>query len=144
MSEITTHKTSTVAASAQAAAEQVDLKSYALVTAAYWGFTLTDGALRMLVLLYFYELGYNALEVALLFILYEIAGVITNLIGGWLGSRFGLKLTLFRAFLLPVRIATHLKRAPSAFGDTTSLIALLELILIRSLATPERACEAIT
>lgn len=79
----------------QAMAEQVDLRSYALVTAAYWGFTLTDGALRMLVLLYFHELGYTPLQVATLFILYEFFGVVTNLIGGWIGSRYGLKLTLF-------------------------------------------------
>jgi hypothetical protein len=29
------------------------------VTAAYWAFTLTDGALRMLVLLHFNALGYT-------------------------------------------------------------------------------------
>lgn len=75
--------------------QKVDIRSYALVTAAYWGLTLTDGALRMLVLLYFHNLGYNPLQVAALFILYEFFGVITNLIGGWIGSRFGLKLTLF-------------------------------------------------
>jgi MFS family permease len=113
MSEITTHKTNTVAVSVQEAAERVDLKSYALVTAAYWGFTLTDGALRMLVLLYFYELGYNALEVALLFILYEIAGVVTNLIGGWLGSRFGLKLTLFSGLGLQIFALSMLALLPA-------------------------------
>ncbi|TCS64949.1 organoarsenical effux MFS transporter ArsJ [Varunaivibrio sulfuroxidans] len=69
--------------------------NYGLVTAAYWGFTLTDGALRMLVLLYFYRLGYSPLEIAFLFVFYEIFGVITNLIGGWIGNRLGLKITLF-------------------------------------------------
>lgn len=73
----------------------VDLKRYALVTAAYWGFTLTDGALRMLVLLYFHALGYSPLQLAFLFLLYEFCGVVTNLVGGWAGARFGLKLTLF-------------------------------------------------
>ena len=82
--------------------EQVDIKSYALVTAAYWGFTLTDGALRMLVLLYFHQLGYSPLEVALLFVLYEFFGVVTNLIGGWIGSRLGLKITLFNGLGLQV------------------------------------------
>lgn len=74
---------------------RVDLRRYALVTAAYWGFTLTDGALRMLVLLHFHELGYSPLELAFLFLLYECCGVVTNLVGGWVGARFGLKLTLF-------------------------------------------------
>ena len=59
------------------------IRNYALVTGAYWGFTLTDGALRMLVLLHFYALGYSAFEIALLFVLYEFAGIITNLVGGW-------------------------------------------------------------
>ncbi len=71
------------------------LKNFALVTGAYWVFTLTDGALRMLVLLHFYALGYDAFQIALLFVLYELAGVVTNLIGGWIGSRLGLKVTLY-------------------------------------------------
>lgn len=74
---------------------RVDLKRYALVTAAYWGFTLTDGALRMLVLLHFHALGYSPLQLAFLFLLYEFCGIVTNLVGGWVGARFGLKLTLF-------------------------------------------------
>ena len=71
------------------------LRNYIVVTGAYWADTLTDGAIRTLVLFYFYELGYSALQVALLFLLYEIFGVITNLVGGWLGARFGLTATLF-------------------------------------------------
>ena len=73
----------------------LDLRNYAVVTAAYWGFTLTDGALRMLVLLHFHTLGYSPLELAFLFLLYEFFGVVTNLLAGWTGSRFGLKLTLY-------------------------------------------------
>ena len=73
----------------------VDLRNYIVVTTAYWGFTLTDGALRMLVLLHFYTLGYTPLELALLFLLYEFFGVVTNLLAGWIGARFGLKLTLY-------------------------------------------------
>lgn len=64
--------------------------NYLVVTAAYWGFTLTDGALRMLVLLHFYKLGYSALTLALLFLLYEAAGIAANLIGGWLAARHGI------------------------------------------------------
>lgn len=71
-----------------------DLRGYSLVTAAYWGFTLTDGALRMLVLLHFHDLGFTPVQLAFLFLLYEFCGVLTNLIGGWIGARFGLRLTL--------------------------------------------------
>ncbi len=66
------------------------LRHYAIVTASYWGFTLTDGALRMLVLLHFYRLGYSPFTLAFLFLLYEFAGIIANLIGGWLATRFGI------------------------------------------------------
>ncbi|MEH6823294.1 MAG: organoarsenical effux MFS transporter ArsJ [Motiliproteus sp.] len=65
-------------------------RQYLLITANYWGFTLTDGALRMLVVLYFHQLGYAPLTIALLFLFYELFGVVTNLLGGWLGTRIGL------------------------------------------------------
>lgn len=83
-------------------AEQDNLRNYILVTAAYWGFTITDGALRMLVLLYFHTIGYTPLQIALLFLFYEIFGVITNFFGGWIGSQFGLKLTLYGGIGLQV------------------------------------------
>lgn len=70
------------------------VRQYMLVTFNYWNFTLTDGALRMLVVLYFYDLGYSSLAIASLFLFYEIFGVITNLIGGWLGARLGLNRTM--------------------------------------------------
>jgi predicted MFS family arabinose efflux permease len=70
------------------------IKQYLLITANYWAFTLTDGALRMLVVLYFHQLGYSPLNIAMLFLFYEIFGVITNLIGGWLGARLGLNNTM--------------------------------------------------
>ena len=66
------------------------VRNYAIVTAAYWGFTLTDGALRMLVLLHFYRLGYSPFTLAFLFLLYEAAGVLANLVGGWLATHFGI------------------------------------------------------
>src|SRR5688500_9998217 len=66
-------------------------RNYAIVTAAYWGFTLTDGALRMLVLLHFYRLGYSPFTLAFLFLLYEAMSVLANLIGGWLATRYGIK-----------------------------------------------------
>ncbi|MEN9643370.1 MAG: hypothetical protein RL238_39 [Actinomycetota bacterium] len=70
------------------------LRNYALVTAGYWAFTLTDGALRMLVLLHFHELGYSPVAIAFLFLAYELMGIVTNLLGGWVGSRTGLNRTL--------------------------------------------------
>ena len=72
---------------------------YAVVTGAYWAFTLTDGALRMLVLLYLHELGRSPLEIAFLFLFYEFFGIVTNLAGGALGARFGLRLTLLLGLL---------------------------------------------
>ncbi|WP_355662147.1 organoarsenical effux MFS transporter ArsJ [Halomonas salifodinae] len=71
-----------------------EVRQYLLITGNYWAFTLTDGALRMLVVLYFSQLGYSALEVALLFLFYEAFGVVTNLVGGWLGARLGLNRTM--------------------------------------------------
>jgi MFS family permease len=72
-----------------------NVRNYALVTVAYWADTLADGAIRTLVLFYFYNLGYSALQVASLFLFYEFFGIVTNFCGGYLGSRFGLKTTLF-------------------------------------------------
>ena len=65
-----------------------------MITGNYWAFTLTDGALRMLVVLHFHALGYSPLQIALLFLFYEFFGVVTNLIGGWLGARIGLNRTM--------------------------------------------------
>jgi len=70
------------------------LRNYLLITGGYWAFTLTDGAIRMLVVLYFHQLGYSPFEVAMLFLFYEFFGIVTNLVGGWLGARIGLNLTM--------------------------------------------------
>ena len=78
------------------------LQQYGVVTANYWAFTLTDGALRMLVVFHFHQLGYSTLEIALLFLFYEFFGIVTNLTGGWLGARFGLRLTLWAGTLLQI------------------------------------------
>jgi len=71
-----------------------DIRQYFIITGNYWAFTLTDGALRMLVVLHFHQLGYSPLDIALLFLFYEIFGVVTNLVGGWLGARIGLNRTM--------------------------------------------------
>ena len=70
------------------------IQQYSLITLSYWAFTLTDGALRMLVVLFFHSLGFSPLEIAGLFLLYEFFGVVTNLIGGWLAAAIGLNITL--------------------------------------------------
>jgi hypothetical protein len=90
------------------------LRSYALVTLGYWGFTITDGALRMLVVLYFHLLGYSPLAVAVLFLFYEFFGIVTNLVGGWLGSRIGLSLTMLIGMALQV-LALGLLLAPDSW-----------------------------
>jgi len=77
-------------------------KQYCLITFNYWAFTLTDGALRMLVVLHFYALGYTPLSIAMLFLFYEIFGVITNLVGGWLGAKIGLNRTMNIGLVLQV------------------------------------------
>jgi predicted MFS family arabinose efflux permease len=72
----------------------IGLRNYLLITGGYWAFTITDGAIRMLVVLYFHLLGYSPFEVAMLFLFYEFFGIVTNLVGGWLGARIGLNLTM--------------------------------------------------
>jgi predicted MFS family arabinose efflux permease len=88
------------------------LTNYMLVTAAYWADTLTDGAIRMLVLLYFHQQGYSAIEVAMLFLFYEVFGIVTNLVGGWLAARLGLKTTLFAGLTTQVLALTMLALNP--------------------------------
>ncbi|HEY0945347.1 MAG TPA: organoarsenical effux MFS transporter ArsJ [Opitutaceae bacterium] len=80
----------------------MNLRNYSLVTGAYWGFTLTDGALRMLVLLHFFNLGYRPVQLAFLFLFYEFFGIVTNLLGGWLASHMGLRVTLLAGLLVQV------------------------------------------
>ena len=75
---------------------------YAIITGSYWAFTITDGALRMLVVLHFHQLGYGALDIALLFLFYEFFGVVTNLFGGWIAARVGLAVTLIAGLVLQV------------------------------------------
>ena len=78
------------------------MRSYFIITFNYWSFTLTDGALRMLVLLYFHQLGFSPIEIAMLFIFYEFFGVITNVVGGWIGAQIGLEKTMQLGLLLQI------------------------------------------
>ena len=91
-----------------------DLRNYALVTGAYWADTVADGAIRLLVLFYFYELGYSPLAVASLFLFYELFGIITNLVGGFAAARFGLKTTLFAGLGVQVVALLMLGLAPES------------------------------
>ena len=78
------------------------MRDYFLIVVSYWTFTLTDGALRMLILLYFYQIGFDPLDIAFLFIFYELFGVVTNLVGGWLAARLGLNTTLIVGLITQV------------------------------------------
>ena len=91
-----------------------DVRQYLLITGNYWAFTLTDGALRMLVVLHFHQLGYSPLQVAMLFLFYEIFGVITNLVGGWLGAHVGLNRTKNIGLALQV-VALSMLLVPTAW-----------------------------
>ncbi len=96
-------------------------RNYAIVTAAYWGFTLTDGALRMLVLLHFYRLGYSPFTLAFLFLLYEAAGVLANLIGGWLATRYGITRMLTVGLVTQIIGFTLLSQLDPAWTVTMSV-----------------------
>ncbi|GAD54937.1 organoarsenical effux MFS transporter ArsJ [Limimaricola cinnabarinus] len=92
------------------------LSAYIAVTAAYWAFMLTDGALRMLVLLHFHTLGFSPVQLAYLFLLYEIAGVVTNLSAGWIAARFGLTSTLYAGLGLQVAALLALSALDPGWG----------------------------
>lgn len=98
------------------------LKNYLVVTAGYWAFTITDGAIRMLVVLYFHLLGYSPFEVAMLFLFYEFFGIVTNLVGGWLGSRIGLNLTMHIGMAMQV-IALAMLMVPEAWLSVMYVMA---------------------
>ena len=93
----------------------IDLRNYALVTGAYWTDTLADGASRILVLFFFYQLGYTPFELATVFAFYEVFGIITNLVGGWLAARFGLRTTLFSGLMVQILALGLLGLAPEAW-----------------------------
>lgn len=91
-----------------------EVRQYLIVTGNYWAFTLTDGALRMLVVLHFHALGYSPLQIAALFLFYEVFGVITNLVGGYLGARLGLNRTMNLGLAMQV-VALLMLTVPAAW-----------------------------
>lgn len=101
------------------------LSAYVAVTAAYWAFMLTDGALRMLVLLHFHTLGFSAVQLAYLFVLYEIAGMVTNLSAGWLAARFGLTTTLYAGLALQVGALLALSQLDPSWQIASSVVFVM-------------------
>ncbi|MGG7565547.1 organoarsenical effux MFS transporter ArsJ [Rhodovulum sp. DZ06] len=102
-------------------ARPAGLGAYVTVTAAYWAFMLSDGALRMLALLHFHEEGFTATQLAWLFLLYEVAGIVTNLSAGWLAARFGLTRTLYAGLGLQIVALALLARMDPGWGVTASV-----------------------
>lgn len=101
------------------------LAAYATVTAAYWAFMLTDGALRMLVLLHFHTLGFSAVQLAYLFVLYEVMGVVTNLSAGWLAARFGLTSTLYAGLGLQIVALVALAQLDPSWSLSASVVFVM-------------------
>jgi hypothetical protein len=101
------------------------LRAYAAVTAAYWAFMLSDGALRMLVLLHFNSLGFSPVQLAWLFLLYEAAGIVTNLAAGWLAARFGLAATLYAGLFLQIAALVALAQLDPGWGISASVIFVM-------------------
>ncbi|WP_019953955.1 organoarsenical effux MFS transporter ArsJ [Yoonia vestfoldensis] len=106
-------------------ARPAGLNAYIAVTASYWAFMLTDGALRMLVLLHFHSLGFSPVQLAYLFVLYEIAGIVTNLSAGWIAARFGLTLTLYLGLGLQVLALLALAQLDPTWAIGASVVFVM-------------------
>ena len=109
-------------------------RNYALVTGAYWAFTITDGALRMLVLLYFNGLGYSPVALAFLFLAYEFMGIVTNLLGGWVGSRTGLGITLRAGLALQVVALIALTFQQVSWAEWVSVVFVMAVQALSGIA----------
>ena len=101
------------------------MKNFLIVTLSYWSFTLTDGALRMLVLFHFYKLGYSPIILALLFVLYEVAGIFANIVGGWLATRYGIQRMLKSGLKLQIVSLLSLSLLVPSWDLTLSIIWVL-------------------
>ena len=99
--------------------------SYLIVTSAYWVFMLSDGALRMLVLLHFHQNGFSPLQLAYLFLFYELAGIFTNPSAGWLAARYGLKLTLYAGLIVQIISLTSLSQLNDNWNQNFSIFYVL-------------------
>lgn len=112
----------------------MQIRNYALVTGGYWAFTLTDGALRMLVLLHFHDLGYSPVAIAFLFLLYEFMGIVTNLLGGWVGARSGLNRTLLAGLALQVVALLGLTFHSATWPEVSSVAYVMGLQALSGIA----------
>lgn len=101
------------------------LSAYIAVTGAYWAFMLTDGALRMLILLHFHTLGFSPVQLAYLFVLYEIAGMVTNLSAGWIAARYGLTSTLYAGLAIQVAALLALTQLDPTWAIATSVVFVM-------------------
>ena len=99
--------------------------SFFLITFSYWFFMLTDGALRMLVLLHFHTLGFTALQLAYLFLLYEFFGMVTNLTAGWIAKTIGLNITLYSGLFLQILSLLLLTQIDKNWSITLSVIFVM-------------------
>ena len=112
----------------------MNVRDYAVVTSGYWAFTITDGALRMLVLLYFHDLGYSPVALAFLFLLYEAMGVATNLVGGWVGARTGLNRTLVAGLALQATALVALTLQSPSWAQWESVAFVMGLQALSGVA----------
>ena len=101
-------------------------RNYLVVNGGYCGFTITDGAIRMLVLLYFHQLGYSPFEIAMLFLFYEFFGIVTNLIGGWLGARIGLNYIMHFGMAMQI-VALMMLTVPDGWLSVAYVMAVQAL-----------------
>lgn len=104
---------------------------YLTIGACYWGFTLSDGALRMLVLFYFFQLGYTPFQLASLFVFYECAGIFANLVGGWLATRYGVRSMLATGVALQI---TGLLALSALQPDWAPAVSVLWVVLAQGLS----------
>ena len=112
----------------------MQLRNYVLVTAGYWAFTITDGALRMLVLLEFNDRGFSPVSIAFLFLAYEFMGIVTNLFGGWLGARSGLNRTLLAGLTLQVVALVGLTFAQDSWATWATVVFVMGLQALSGVA----------
>lgn len=99
----------------------MNVRAYAVVTSAYWAFTVTDGAIRTLVLLHFHDLGYSPVTLGFLFLFYEFFGIVTNLVGGWVGSRVGLNRTLYAGLAVQIAALVLLSLEDPSWAEALSV-----------------------
>ena len=98
------------------------LRPFVVISISYLLFTVTDGAIRMIVLLHAYNAGFSAMQVATMFTLYELAGVVTNLVAGFAGARLGIKCTLLTGLTLQLVSYGMLFAWPAIFDDSSTFM----------------------